>query len=75
MLTRRALFTIFVGTSASPKAIPVKPELQTLAAVERAHILHALRETGGNQTLAARRLAISRRNLAYRIQKYQITLR
>jgi Bacterial regulatory protein, Fis family len=67
MLTRRALMAIFAGTStANPSLKAVKPELQTLAAVERAHILHVLRETGRNQTLAARRLAISRRNLSYR---------
>jgi len=39
--------------------------------VERAAILSALAETGGNRTRAARRLGISRRSLIYKLQKYK----
>ncbi|MBN1774487.1 MAG: sigma 54-interacting transcriptional regulator [Deltaproteobacteria bacterium] len=43
-----------------------------VAAVERDAILAALRECGGNQTHAARKLGISRRTLIYRMRKYDI---
>ena len=46
----------------------------TLADVERALIVKALRESNHNQTRAARALGISRDNLRYRIKKYGITL-
>lgn len=45
-----------------------------VAEVERDAILDALRECGGNQTQAARKLGISRRTLIYRIRKYDIRL-
>ena len=44
----------------------------TLADVERALIVKALRESRGNQTQAAKALGVSRDNLRYRIKKYAI---
>jgi DNA-binding NtrC family response regulator len=43
-----------------------------LESVERAAIDRALRVCGGNQTLAAERLGISRRTLIYRMQSHGI---
>jgi two-component system NtrC family response regulator len=44
----------------------------SLEAVEKQMILKALRECGGNQTHAARKLGMSRRALAYRLEKYGV---
>ncbi len=59
----------------SPETAPVPadeaPSLEdALGAVEREHLLQALRETGGNVTRAAARLGISRDTLRYRITKH-----
>ncbi len=43
-----------------------------LAAGERAMILNALRESGWNQSKAARALGVSRDNIRYRMKKYDI---
>ena len=45
-----------------------------VAELERDAILGALRECGGNQTRAARKLGVSRRTLIYRMRKYGIRL-
>ena len=42
----------------------------SLEAVERALLVVALERAGGNQTRAARLLAVSRDTLRYRIEKY-----
>jgi len=39
---------------------------------ERRAIIAALAAEGGNQTRAARRLGISRRNLVYKLAKYEL---
>jgi len=44
----------------------------SLEAVEKQMILKALRECAGNQTHAARKLGMSRRALAYRLEKYGV---
>ena len=44
----------------------------SLAEMEKQMILHALKHWGGNQTQAARHLGLSRRTLAYRLEKYGI---
>ena len=41
----------------------------TLADVEREHIQRVLAETGGNKTLAAKRLGVSLRSLYRRLEK------
>jgi Nif-specific regulatory protein len=45
----------------------------TLREMEREEVIHALEEAGGVQTIAARRLGITPRQLSYRIRKYQIS--
>jgi DNA-binding protein Fis len=42
----------------------------SLEAVEKALLQHALAQAGGNQSAAARLLAISRDTLRYRMEKY-----
>jgi len=44
----------------------------TLAEVEKRHVEHILRRTGGNRGLAARRLGIDRKTLWRKINKYKI---
>jgi len=54
-----------------PRYAPPESEL-SLAEMEKQMILHALKQCGGNQTQAARHLGLSRRTLAYRLEKYGI---
>jgi two-component system NtrC family response regulator len=56
----------------SPTVAVAEPGIVTLQDFEKQVILQALRECGGNQTITARRLGISRRTLAYRLEKYGI---
>jgi two-component system NtrC family response regulator len=53
---------------------PASPPGQTtsLEAMEREMILQALKQFRGNQTRAARHLGISRRTMAYRLEKYGV---
>jgi len=61
-------------------AVPVAPPAAsvltsadlTLKDAERELILRALRETGGNRTLAARKIGISRRTLYRKLKQYRI---
>jgi two-component system, NtrC family, response regulator AtoC len=46
---------------------------QELAELERERVLKALEESGGNQTLAAERLGVSRRTLVYRLSAFGLT--
>ena len=48
----------------------VRPLEEVLAAAERAAIVHALQETGGNRTKAAVLLGVSMRTLFYKIGKH-----
>ncbi|MFC1717993.1 helix-turn-helix domain-containing protein, partial [Candidatus Poribacteria bacterium] len=41
--------------------------------IMKRHIIRALRQTGGNQTQAAKMLGIQRRKLQYRMDKYGIS--
>jgi two-component system NtrC family response regulator len=51
--------------------LPVPEQgIGTLQAFEKQVILQALKQCGGNQTITARHLGISRRTLAYRLEKY-----
>jgi two-component system NtrC family response regulator len=64
---------LHAGASESEAAgINQAPEDTSLEAVEKQMILKALRECGGNQTHAARKLGMSRRALAYRLEKYGV---
>jgi DNA-binding NtrC family response regulator len=71
------------GTLATPSDSAAEPEAATgapalpppgvdLAHWERALIERAMREAGGNQTQAARRLGISRDTLRYRLKKFGV---
>src|SRR5215471_5485616 len=53
-------------------AIPVLQRGLSLEAFEKQVILEALKQFGGNQTTTARHLGISRRTLAYRLEKYGV---
>ena len=46
---------------------------QQLANLERERVLNALKESGGNQGLAAQRLGMSRRSLVYRLTAFGLT--
>jgi len=51
---------------------PPHPSLTALEDVERDAIVRALKETGGNKLVAARRLGIGRQTLYNKIKQYQI---
>jgi transcriptional regulator with GAF, ATPase, and Fis domain len=72
------------GSAATPPALqqPVHTEhvvaalanlRRQLADLERERLLLALKESGGNQSLAARRLGMSRRSLVYRLTAFGLT--
>jgi DNA-binding NtrC family response regulator len=46
---------------------------QQLANLELQRVLKALKESGGNQGMAARRLGMSRRSLVYRLTAFGLT--
>jgi two-component system response regulator AtoC len=46
---------------------------QEIADIERERVLKALEEAGGNQSLAAERLGMSRRSLVYRLSAFGLT--
>jgi DNA-binding NtrC family response regulator len=61
------------GAADTDTAGNVLPEQGTsLEAMEKQMILQALKRCGGNQTHAARHLGMSRRTLAYRLEKYGV---
>lgn len=57
--------------SGTPAGLLTRPNL-TLKEVEKELILRALQETGGNRTLAAKKIGISRRTLHRKLRQYQI---
>jgi two-component system, NtrC family, response regulator AtoC len=59
-----------MGASGAPALPGLPPEGVDLAQWEKTMIEEALREAGGNQTKAARRLGISRDTLRYRLKKF-----
>ncbi len=62
---------VLYGRSLSAVDLQQETDLRSLLeAVERAAIGRALDSSGGNQTIAAARLGISRRTLIYRMQRY-----
>ncbi|MGH7704141.1 MAG: sigma-54-dependent transcriptional regulator [Gemmatimonadales bacterium] len=60
------------GADAAPAASPL--EGGDLAQWEKAMLEQAMREAGGNQTKAARRLGITRDTLRYRLKKFDIRI-
>jgi two-component system NtrC family response regulator len=55
-----------------PLPVTLPEEGMSLGSVERQLILQALEKFHGNQTRAAKYLGMSRRTLAYRLEKYGI---
>jgi Nif-specific regulatory protein len=53
-------------------APPLQPIGETLAEVERAHIVRILAEADGNRTIAAKRLGIGRNTLARKLKEYDL---
>lgn len=61
-----------VNTGVFTTSQEVRPLRETVENAERDALIRALTETGGNRTRAATLLAVSMRNLFYKIQKYGI---
>jgi two-component system NtrC family response regulator len=59
-------------TAGEEPAVSLPERGVSLEAVEKQMILQALKRCGGNQTQAARYLSMSRRTLAYRLEKYGV---
>ena len=64
--------------SSAPSAAASEPDpsarlRQELADIERQRVLDALEQCGGNQSLAAEKLGISRRTLVYRLSAFGLT--
>ena len=81
-LTRAAVYArggtiapehLLLDAPARPTDRPAPPD-ETLEAVERAHVEHVLRRTGGNKRQAARVLGVSRPRLDRLIEKYGLTV-
>jgi two-component system, NtrC family, response regulator AtoC len=56
-----------------PNLDPAARLRQEMAELERERVLAALEESGGNQSLAAERLGMSRRSLVYRLSAFGLT--
>jgi two-component system response regulator AtoC len=56
-----------------PDPDPAARLRQEMAELERERVLKALEESGGNQSLAAERLGMSRRSLVYRLSAFGLT--
>jgi two-component system response regulator AtoC len=59
-------------TTAAPSPAPVPAEPQTVKATERQLIERALQETGGNRTLAAQKIGMSRRTFHRKLHVYHL---
>ena len=66
---------ISISMSDNLNRIFIVPLKETIAAIEKMHILDALEVTDWIQSKAARRLGISQRALSYKIKKYEITIK
>jgi DNA-binding NtrC family response regulator len=62
---------IGVGAGAGPQQVLAKSDL-TVKEAEKQLIIRALKETGGNRTLAAKRIGMSRRTLHRKLHTYQL---
>jgi len=65
-----------VGVTGMPEPVERAPqkEFQTLAEMEKAHIIRVLKATGGNRTNAARILGVNPTTVYRKIEKYGITV-
>src|SRR5215470_4095444 len=61
---------VLAGVACGFAALCYAALANALGSVERAHLVEALRQTGGNVTRAAARLGISRDTLRYRMTKH-----
>jgi two-component system NtrC family response regulator len=60
------------AAAAESASLPLPDQGVSLEAFEKQMILQALKRCGGNQTRAARYLSMSRRTLAYRLEKHGV---
>ena len=65
-----ARWVLLNASPAHSDAPPLPPQGVDLGQWEKSVIEQAMREAGGNQTKAARRLGISRDTLRYRLRKF-----
>ena len=61
-------------SAADPSAVSSAQHADTLAKVQREHILEVLRREGGNKARTARALGVNRRSLYRLIEKFQIAM-
>ena len=61
-----------VSALAVPAAVPAISSEMTVRDAEKELIAQALKDTGGNRTLAAQRLGVSRRTLHRKLHKYHL---
>jgi two-component system response regulator AtoC len=61
------------SSSSDSELDPTARLRQEIADLERERVLKALEESGGNQSLAAERLGMSRRSLVYRLSAFGLT--
>jgi len=69
--TRLDAEPVATGATSAASPLPDTPP-RSLAEMEQEQIEHALMQTEGNQSRAARLLGISREQIRYRIRKYGI---
>ena len=55
-----------------PEQVPAEDDPDSLAAIERDHIMRTLRRVGGNKKAAAKMLGLSRRALYRRLERHQL---
>jgi two-component system, NtrC family, response regulator AtoC len=61
-----------VGDRGGGGALGSTGSVQTVQEAERQLIVQALKETGGNRTLAAQRIGVSRRTLHRKLHEYKL---
>ncbi|MBI5967993.1 MAG: sigma-54-dependent Fis family transcriptional regulator [Deltaproteobacteria bacterium] len=71
MITPKSLPWLFL-TEPMEKSTPLPKKLMSLEDMEKEHIAHVLKETGGHKSRAAKILGIDRKTLYQKVQKYQL---
>jgi DNA-binding NtrC family response regulator len=56
----------------SADRVPAEDDRESLASIERDHIMRTLRRAGGNKKAAAKMLGLSRRALYRRLERHQL---